>query len=161
MVSVHSPCSLPGLHTSPISTWKTEQDLLRLLHHYLSANTQTCCQHYCFAVFDDLFNYTINYVSDSLQKASWQHYETPAGVAVKETINFSDEHIVPTPPSGPKNTSHEMPPPPPLPPGCGWKWTCTNCVPFTLNTLHVILNTIVNLLSQNSIWTSAYAYFTS
>lgn len=62
---------------------------------------------------------TTLYVSDSLQKdITRPHYKTPAGVAVKETINFSDEHIVPTPPSGPKNTSHEMPPPhPPCPPG--------------------------------------------
>ena len=96
---------------------------------------------------------TTLYVSDSLQKdITRPHYKTPAGVAVKETINFSDEHIVPTPPSGPKNASHEMPPPhPPCPPGAvGSERALIVSLP-TLNSLHVILNTIVNLLSQNSI----------
>ena len=72
---------------------------------------------------------------------------------MKETINFSDEHIVTTPPSGPKNASHEMPPPPhpPCPPGAvGSERALIVSLP-TLNPLHVILNTIVNLLSQNSI----------
>lgn len=155
MVSVHSPCSLPGLHTSPISTWKTEQDLLRLLHHYLSANTQTCCKK---IVLLSLMTYsTTLYVSVSLQKASWQHYKTPAGVAVKETINFSDEHIlIQHPQVVQKMLRMRCPPPhPPCPPGAvGSERALIVSLP-TLNSLHVILNTIVNLLSQNSIWTSA------
>lgn len=151
MVSVHSPCSLPGLHTSPISTWNTEQDLLRLLHHYLSANTQTCLN---IIVLLSLMTYSTTCMfliacgklHDNITRL-WQEW------LWRRTVNLSDKHIIPTPPNGPKNGSHEMRPPTPFTPGAVKSERALIVSLPTLNSL--TLDAIVNLLSQKRVWMSA------